>query len=352
MFFVGEDQDSLAQQEENSGSSVLGFYSPSNKSIVLISDTGKPQIDGEETLAQEVAHALQDQKFNLTDLQQADGTRDAHLGSLGIIEGDGNLIDARYAERCEGAWDCVPSPGGQSSPQVPDGFNYGIYFMEFVPYSDGPNFIEHYEEQGGLERINEIYENPPASSEQVIFPEKYGSDEPVEVDLTDRTGDGWERVRPEPQRPGTTRPDYDTLGMGSLSAMFMRTAFDDYKDSAVVSQFDFITGNSSDPIDYAFDFTTGWEGDRIHIYENPETNETGYVWKLVWESPEDAQQFTDAYGDLLSYWDGEAVSDSRWVIPEQSPFTGALSVTTDGDTVTLVHAPTTEDLGDVYEPAG
>jgi hypothetical protein len=229
--------------------------------------------------------------------------------------------------------------------------------MEFVPYSDGPPFVEYYFDRGGWERIDEIYENPPASAEQVIFPEKYGSDEPVEVDLTDRTGNGWERVRPEPQRARSVQPDYDRLGMGSLSAMFIRTFYDDYNSSALVSPREFINfdesgnPNESDPINYAFDHTTGWEGDRLHVYENAETGETGYVWRLVWESPEDAQQFTDAYRDLLSYWDGESSGDSRWVVPEESPFTGAFSVTTDGDTVTIVKAPTTGDLGGVCEPA-
>lgn len=355
LLFVGENNDSIDVQEANRGSSVLGYYSPANKSIVLISEGDLPTFDGEETLAQEVAHALQDARFNISEMRQTVRTRDSYNGQNGVIEGDGNLIDELYVEECETNWDCIPAPEDGSGPSLGSDFNFGIYFMEFLPYSDGPGFIRYYYNRGGWDRIDEMYASPPQSAEQVIFPSKYETDPPTEVSLSDRTAGGWERIRPEPQRPGGVQPDYDTLGQSALSAMFMRTAYTDYGSSPVVSQFEFLNigedgVNMSDPLNYGLDYTNGWEGDRIHIYHNEATGEDGYVWKLRWENATEAGEFVSGYEQLLAYWGGEQVSDGRYVVESGSPFADAFAVTVEGDTVTIVNAPTIDQLGDVYTP--
>ena len=356
LFFVGEDTDSLAEQESNQGASVLGYYSPSNDSIVLISEGDLPTFDGEETLAQEVAHALQDQLFDIAELRRSVETRDGFNGQNGVIEGDGNLIDELYVQECESNWSCIPAPNGSSSSSdIGSDFNWGIYFMEFLPYSDGPGFIEYYYDRGGWDRIDEMYQDPPQSSEQVIFPAKYESDPPENVTLADETAGTWERVRPEPQRPDGVQPHYDTLGMASLSSMFMATNYDDYNSSALVSPFEFLnfddSGNvdSSDPINYTLTWTDGWEGDRLQIYQN-DAGENGYVWRLEWENATDAQQFARNYQQLVSHWGGSQVSEGRWVVTDSSPYADAFDVTVEGETVTIVNAPTVDQLSDVYTP--
>jgi hypothetical protein len=108
---------------------------------------------------------------------------------------------------------------------------------------------------------------------------------------------------------------------------------------------------------YDFPVTDGWDGDRLVPYVNEnsaETGETGYVWEINWDSEADAAEFVDGYEQLLSYHGAESVEDRENVyhIPEGNGFADAFHVRQDGDTVTIVNAPTVEELGDVHAPAG
>lgn len=348
LFLVGEDTDSLASQSTNRGESVLGYYSHDENSIVLVSDNETPTLDGERTLAHELTHALQDQHFNLSSYNKT--TRDEYNAVNGLIEGDANLVQQRYMSLCSGEWDCLPSPssGGSSSP--PD--NWGIYLLNYFPYAEGLEFVDANQRQGGWDRVDELFSDPPATTEQVIHPEKYGTDQPASVSLADQNQNGWERVRLDPAERGATRPDHAVLGQSGLTVMFAQTAFDSYNRSKVVSQESILNTESGDgssnALNYSLSATSGWNGDRLHAYEK--NGETGYVWKVEWDTPENASEFTDAYRALLSHWGGTKTDDGTWVI-DDGPFGDAFSVEVTDSTVVIVNAPTTEDLDDVRSGA-
>lgn len=348
MLLVGEREESLATQTTNRGSSVLGFYSPSNDSIVLVSeeDAGQPTIDGELTLGHELVHALQDQHFDLSSIRRP--TRDAYNAGNGLIEGDAHYVERRYGERCGTTWSCLSPPsssGGSSGSSNGSRLHYGVYFLNFFPYSDGPSFVAHYQREAGWKGVDAMYGAPPQSAEQVIHPQKYRSDPPTNVALADRNSGTWERVRPRERR------DYATLGQSALSSMFAYTFTDDYNQSAVVRPEQFInyeeggSVNGSDPFDYALDYTDGWDGDRLHVYHDG-TGELAYVWKIDWDSPEEAREFATGYRRLLSHWDGRRVSEEVWVV-EKGPFADAFRISVSGDTVTITNAPTRADLTSV-----
>lgn len=367
MFFVGEDTDSLEVQDRNRGSSVLGYYAPSNDSIVVVSESATPQLEA-GTLAHELTHALQDQHFDLTD--DPARTRDAYNARNGLIEGAANVVQRRYEQRFEDGWATDGIGGSNGSESGGSGENgsgsqlhYGIYFLEFFPYSDGPGFVTSLYEQGGWEAVNAAHEDFPASAEQVIYPRLYGQEPPANVTVRDQSSRAWERVRPQSPRPGQDQPPYAVLGQSALSSMFAYTLFDvrsgmSYNQSAVVRPGQVINrggegqgANSSDPLNYDLPATQGWDGDKMYVYRNSE-DETGYVWKLAWDSPAEAEQFATRYEDLLSHWGGDEVSESgatsTWVVEEASPFTDAIRVQIEGDRVTITNAPTVEDLGDVH----
>lgn len=354
MFLVGNDVDALQVQRENRGSSVLGYYDSKNDSIVLVSDSGQPQLRGDGTLAHELYHAIQDQHWNLTTYRA--GTRDGFSGERGLLEGDANFVQQRYMAECGERWQCIESPGGGGDGPG-ENFHYGVYFLNYYPYTEGPVFINTIWEEGGQEALDDVYDDPPESAEQVIYPEKYGVDEPTAVDIEDSHGDGWERVRPEPQRPTQQRPDYAVLGQSGLTTMFFHTFssqygtdYGSYNDTMVVDPRGVIDPRGqSDPsiefVSYDLNYTRGWEGDRMHVYERD--GDVGYVWRIAWEDAGEASEFVDGYRKLLAHWGAEQVDTRTWKIPEDSPFTGAIHVDTDGDTVTIVKAPSVEDLGDV-----
>lgn len=350
LFFVGEDRDSLAVQRETMGSNVLGFYSPTNDSIKLVTDGDQPKLDGEGTLAHELVHALQDQRHNLSSITAS--TRDGYNAQNGLIEGEANLIQDRYQRRCGDTWECIE---GESSGDESGNRHMGITLLEYFPYSDGPGFVAHLLDQGGWDAVNAAFEDLPASAEQVIYPDRYTSprDHPTDVSLSDSTGNGWERVRPDPQRHGSRRPDYATFGQSALSSMFAYTAFES-PTAGLIPRDEVFTGDSADPINYDYPVTDGWEGDRLHVYHKPATgpNETAYVWRIEWESDTDAREFARGYRRLLRFYGAQQTNRTTvWRIPEGNAFADAFRVTRDGSTVTIVNAPTVADLDDVHAGA-
>ena len=362
MFLVGEDRNSLAVQDRNRGSSVQGYYAPGNDSIVVVSKASNPRLSA-STLAHELTHALQDQQFNLTD--NAPPTREAYNARNGLVEGEANFVQRRYEQRFEDGWESTAQGGngriggGASSSQL----HFGIYFLEFFPYSDGPGFVASLYEQGGWEAVNAAHRNLPASTEQVIYPRLYEQDAPQNVTVRDTSSRAWERVRPGSARRGQQRPGYAVLGQSALSSTFAYTLFDarsgmTYNNSALVRPEQVINrgergqgANSSDPLNYDLPATRGWDGDKMYVYQNDQ-GETGYVWKLAWDSPAEAQQFAAAYENLLSHWGGDQLSESTtasvWVIEGASPFTDAFRVEVSGDTVTITNAPRADAIDGVH----
>ncbi|MFB6228354.1 MAG: Hvo_1808 family surface protein [Halobacteriales archaeon] len=365
MFMINESTNAIETQQSNQAASVSGYYSPSREEIVIVSEnTTSPKMD-EITLSQELFHALQDRKFDLQDLSWYPGqTEEEHNAADGVIEGDGNYVDYLYEQRCENEWDCLlPESSGGGGGGAPD-INIGLLQVTLQPYSDGPGLVQSLHEQEGWEAVNDLYENPPASTEQVIHPEKYGEDEPSYPTVEDTASNGWEVLE-----MGDGAINYASFGEGGLAVMMWYPSFvaSDRTDSPqnvivpYADHFNFQKGSTQlrpiNQYNYDFPVTDGWDGDRLVPYVNgssAETNETGYVWKINWDSEQDATEFTEGYTQLLDYHGAQAV-DSRentYRIPEGNGFADAFHIQQDGNTVTIVNAPTVDDLGDVHGSAG
>lgn len=358
LFMVNETTDAATVQQQNRGASVGGYYDPTEGRIVVVSENAEsPSID-EVTLSQELFHALQDQKFNLSGYNQS--TRERHNAIDGIVEGDGNYVDYLYQQRCELSsddpdyWgDCLEDvPGGNASGGGGELANFGIYLVVYQPYSDGPPFVRGIHRERGWEAVNAVYEDPPASTEQTIHPEKYGEDAPTNVSLEDRSNERWRPLEVN----GSI--DYAELGEAGLASMFIYPAYDPRVREPFIPPEQFLNTNESgdvdrfDPLNYSNRYSAGWDGDRLQPYvtdESAETNETGYVWKLAWDSPEESQEFAEGYRRLLELRGAERVGENTYVIPEDGGdgFADAFHVTVEGNTTTVVNAPSVEELSGV-----
>ncbi|WP_424000888.1 Hvo_1808 family surface protein [Haloarcula salina] len=344
LFFVGEDRDSIAVQNSNRGESVLGYYSSRRGEIVVVSDSETPTIS-RGTLAHELVHALQDQQFGL---ESDANTRDGVQGRNGLIEGDAVATRLIYSERCGSTWDCIetPSAGGGGGGDR----HFGISFMLYFPYSDGPSLIADLRERDGWRAVNDAYDDHPDSAVEVIYPARYPDWERASVSLADRSNADWERVRPSTDRD---RPDYAVVGPSAIAASMAYTLADDYNDSAVVRTGDVINYESDgslqseDPYNYDLPATDGWRGGRMHVYEND--GETAYVWKTRWDSETDAREFARAWERVVAHWGGSQRADGTWVIADDSPYADAVDISVDGRTVTVVNAPTAAELDEVHD---
>jgi hypothetical protein len=78
------------------GEQVAGFYDPRKKRLALVGDAGAgDESIGEITLAHELTHALDDQRFGIRD--QAPETDDRGTAYTALVEGDATAVMSRYA---------------------------------------------------------------------------------------------------------------------------------------------------------------------------------------------------------------------------------------------------------------
>jgi hypothetical protein len=341
LFLINESADSIAVQQANRGAGVLGFYSPQRDEIVVIAESEQSLRIDEITLAHELVHAWQDQQFDIASGKFDVQFRDDVNARNGLVEGDASYLDSLYQRQCGQSWECLE--GRDTNPgQLA---NIGVYLLKFQPYSDGPAFVRLVRNVGGWDAVNDLYENLPESTEQVIHPQRYRTDSPTNVTLNDTASDQWERVRPP------DRPDHASVGEAALMSMFVYPFYHSGGQTEIVQPAQWFnqneTGNTSDfdPLNYESAYSTGWDGDRLNVYRN-ESGELAYVWKIAWDSPQDTQQFVEGYERVLQYWGAEEVSPGTWRI-DDGGFADAFHVDVGDTTVTITNAPSVEQLSEV-----
>ncbi|MDQ3755458.1 MAG: hypothetical protein M3371_12110, partial [Acidobacteriota bacterium] len=115
------------------------------------------------------------------------------------------------------------------------------------------------------------YKDLPQSTEQILHPEKYFAREaPLKVELPDiarALGNGWQRL------------DYDVNGEWSYYLLL-----DEFLKSPAASR----------------EAAAGWGGDRYAVYENAKTGAVVVAQQSVWDTPDDAREFFDAYSRRTS----------------------------------------------------
>jgi hypothetical protein len=312
LFAVGEDRRVGDALDDVYGGAVLGYYSGSEDRIVLVADGERPVAD-RSTLAHELTHALQDQRLGgLGGGPPLDG----RLAASGLVEGDAVTVEARYAARCGGAWDCVPRPNRTSVGRI-DERNRGLYRTVVQPYVSGPPFVGALRERGGWAAVNDAHGAYPESTEQTVHPETYPDDGPSEVNVTDRSAASWERLD-------------RTVTLGE-AALYVALG-----EAGVVE---------TSPYDYDANATDGWEGDSLVGYRSGDAD--GYVFRSRWERAADAREFAVAYRDLLNATGASRVGPGVYRVSD-GPFADAFRVDRDGRTVTVVNAPTVRDLDAVH----
>ncbi|MFC6836934.1 Hvo_1808 family surface protein [Halomarina ordinaria] len=321
-FLVDEETTVAAAREEVFGAAVAGYYAGGD--VVVVSDSETPMLDT-RTLAHELVHALQVQHFTAPPDRR---TRDGSLGVNGLVEGDANAVEAAYEARCGTEWDCLPRPDRPSIDEDPV-FESGLYLSVVAPYVEGPEFVDALREEGGWTAVDDAYDAVPESSEQVVHPERYPDDAPATVAVADRSTDRWERVDRD--------PDWTTLGEATIYAMLRANGALD----------------GGDRFDYDHPATDGWAGDRLVPYVNADADasdpdaEAGYVWRIEWDDASEAREFLDAYRTLLEER-GADREGTVYVLPADDPYADAFRVTREGETVTVVNAPTPADLDAIH----
>lgn len=247
---------------------VAGYYDPRQQAFNLADwidlDAQRP------VMAHELTHALQDQHFNLRRFQDwKKGDADAELAAQSLVEGDATLVMEQYIQkdikRAMLFMRAMLADGASSTRQL-DRAPASLRRTLTFPYDAGSNFARELWRKGGWDLVSKAYTDLPASSEQIMHPEKYFARESfVKINLPDFTktlGKGWRKL------------ETDTNGEWSLYLILEQYLKDD---------------------DVARRAAAGWNGDVYALYENPKTKQTAIINFTEWDTEQDADEFFDAY---------------------------------------------------------
>ena len=270
------DEDVAELQLQLLGDQVLGFYDDVEKRMVVVSDEGL-DVEARITYAHEYTHALQDAAFGLESLEtDAVGEDDRSLARTSLIEGDATVTMLAWMLAHLSQEDIfeyfnsaeVPDTTGIPSwmvAQLAFPYDAGLNWAATLAGSDpaSPDFSE----------IDAAYEDPPASTEQIIDVQKWEAREAPEevevVDLAAALGERWEEV------------DATPIGQGSINIMLEYFGV---------------------PVAEAKEAGKGWGGDQAVIASGPD-DAFAVAWILTWDAAEDADEFVTAYETAIDSLD-------------------------------------------------
>jgi hypothetical protein len=293
---IRRDADILEMFEGFMEAGAAAFYKPNTGTFYLIE--GKNDRGDRPIVFHELIHALEDQHFDLTKMQTAfEGDSDAGMGIKGLVEGSADYMQERYhkdnPEDVQAMMAAQMAGDGvqrqmQMMQEVPP---FLIAAMGLYPYKNGSAYLTALE-LADTAALDEIFRNPPVSTEQVLHPEKYGVDFPHKItapDLEAALGDGWEVL------------DDDSMGELFCGLLLTTNRFDPKLKSnmpVLMGVMDMRTQGVGfkGKIKKAVE---GWDGDRYTAAVHDDGESVCVAWASVWDSEDDAKEFAEYYASLL-----------------------------------------------------
>jgi len=244
---------------------VLGYYSPERDQLFVVSRGGTVGALERVTYSHEFTHQLQDQNFDLATLKlDATDQSDRSLARLALVEGDAvssqatwmqtNLTAAEIGEVLAASSDPAALAALQNAPAI-------LRATSLFPYSEGYAFAASLIAQGGYDAVNRAFKDPPASTEQVIHPEKYAAHEaPIPVAVA-------------PTLPAKLGPGWAVTSSDTLGELLLRTWLVEGKvESGAAAR-----------------AAAGWGGDRVELLTGPAGVAVAIL--TAWDTAKDADEF-------------------------------------------------------------
>jgi hypothetical protein len=233
---------------------VAGYYDPRDGRLRVVTGTGTgTRVLKEMTLAHELTHALEDQRFGL-DTDTA-GSDDRGLARTALVEGTATAMMYAYVQRYFTSEETLGGLLGsafQDTGSLPPFLEAELVF----PYVGGNAFIDELLRRAGgrWSLVNLAYEaHPPVSTEQILHPKAYfdaDQPDPVRLRASAVLGNGWTRTTAGTWGELQTR---ELLGSGSAAA--------------------------------------GWGGDRYELWRSEAGVGDALVMRWRWDTPRDEREF-------------------------------------------------------------
>jgi hypothetical protein len=278
------DQKLLALLTEQ----IAGLYDPREREF-FIADWTQPA-EQRVIMAHELTHALQDQYFHVEKWEEeVKANDDAQLARESVLEGSAMIAMYDYLLRSTGKTtrditdfdpgmligDTNDSPELSQAPMV-------IQDEITFPYLPGANFVQRaLKEWDGWHDFHRLFENPPASTQQILHPDLYFRGVmPARVDLTPVT-----KVVPR----GWKKLDENVLGEFAVDEILKQ----------------FLGKERADKI------APSWSGDRYAVYQRESGMPTLLLIRLKLADEPAATRFFEAYRNLLEKKDEKRTAVSR-----------------------------------------
>jgi len=257
---------------------IVGYYDPATGALVYIA-SGDLGLTEAFTLAHELTHAIDDQRFDLSRLDPlAESCRDESFqAALGAVEGSAQFFGTLVLQRFP-----VPPTAGDL-----DGADLGVLrevppFLvdqQLWPYNYGQAFMIALERRGGLDEVDRALRRFPVSTEQVMHPERYPNDLPTPLDIGPLSG--WR--------------DLDVMEVG-----------EQWFRAMLKLRLDIPTAGAA---------AAGWDGGIYRAYRQGE--DVAVAIRTVWDSARDADEFRRAIELWVDERDQDGIvrqgGDEVWV---------------------------------------
>ena len=255
---------------------VQGFYDPEERMLFIAS--WLPMSDQESVMMHEITHALQDQHFDLQARFRANRNSDNDdylLAQQALFEGDATVTALQFTiDPFKRHFSELPNLAFIMETQMETELSNSPVlsatpkFMRetlIFPYGYGASFLQEiWKNNPSWEAVNKIYSDPPASTEQIMHPEKYYGtrDNPKPVDAAAkaaRLGAEW-------------RASYKSVLGEFMLGQLLELHFN--KDRAKRA-------------------AAGWGGDEVLLLENGSGQNAVWI-ETEWDTADDAEKFFDA----------------------------------------------------------
>ena len=276
---------------------VIGYYDPSAKALYVVQGADEKVLG--ITITHELVHALQDQYVNLDSLQKGTTDNDRLTATQAVIEGEAQF--EQLSIMLGGSDNIALRVGGRDRIREMIRENQGampvfatapmvIQESLLFPYLSGADFVERFKEKKG--NVNPLL-NLPRSTEQVLHTDAYFASPPDEPSIV---------TLPAPR--GATKVYENDMGEFGVR-LFL---YQHLKDQTLAAR-----------------AAAGWDGDRFMVVQG--AGGRGIVWAIVWDSPLEAAEFSDAMIRATAKRTGAA---------ERSVGEGGATFATKGRTVSIL----------------
>jgi hypothetical protein len=292
------------------------FYDYNSRKLFITEST--PSATETPVLAHELSHALADQHFNLKRfIKSGRESDDGSTARMAVMEGQATWIMTEYVARTMGqslrnspelaaAMSAMTDAAGGQFPVFD---NAPLYLRQSLifPYTKGMLFQNALVQRDGQKGFTEPFARPPASTQQILHPEKYF--------------DGVEPAKPELPRVQLPR-GYKALIEGTLGEADHLSLIEQFASKQTAGE-----------------ISPHWRGSRFEIRENRKEGRAVLLYAAEWDSEEAARAYFDFYKSALAKkWKsmkaGEETADSFMGTGDDGRFelrrTGAVVTSVEG----------------------